>query len=197
MFYSLTEVATIHAGYPFRGKIIEKSHGCVHAVQMKQVERLHGIKWDDLVLTDLPGREPSRWLESGDVVFVARGMKNYAVVADNPPAKTVLSPHFFQIRLRKKPEMLPEFLTWQINQSPAQKYFAQSAEGSAVVGVRKGILEELEVICPPLLEQEKVMQAVHCWIEQQQVIQAMSDNHQKLMAGIASYVFNKSSGESQ
>jgi len=38
---------------------------------------------------------------------------------------------------------------------------------------------------------------VHCWIEQQQVIQAMSDNHQKLMAGIASYVFNKNSGELQ
>jgi hypothetical protein len=194
MFQELSTVASIHLGYPFRGKIIEKPDGYVRVVQMKQVDSLNGIRWNDLTFTDLPGRTPSRWLESGDVVFAARGITNYAVVADNPPEHTVLSPHFFQIRLHENSGMLPEFLAWQLNQTPAQKYFTKSAEGSAVIGVRKGLLENLEVICPPLAEQKKIMQAVRCWNEQQRVIQAMSDNHEKLMAAIANNVFNKTIG---
>jgi len=195
MFCQLTQVATIHAGYPFRGKIIEKSDGCAHVIQMKEMDRLNGIRWNHLILTDLPGRSPSRWVEPGDIVFVARGVSNYAVVADHPPEHTVLSPHFFQIRLLEGSGILPEFLAWQLNQAPAQKYFAQSAEGSSVVGVRKGLLENIDVICPPLSEQKKIMKVVHCWSEQQQVIQAMSDNHEILMASIASKVFNKATEE--
>lgn len=194
MFCQLTQIVTIHAGYPFRGKIIENSDGCVRVVQMKQVEPQNGIQWNNLTLTVLPGRAPSRWLEPGDIVFAARGITNYAVVADNPPEHTVLSPHFFQIRLLSNAAILPEFLAWQLNQAPAQKYFAKSAEGSAVIGVRKGILENLEIICPPLNEQQQIMEAVNCWSEQQRIIQTMSDNHQKLMAGITNHVFNKEMG---
>jgi len=195
MFCRLTDVSSIYSGYPFRGRIIEKSDGSVHVLQMKEVDQLNGVRWNDLTLTDLPGRSPSRWLEAGDIVFVARGVSNYAVVADTPPEFTVLSPHFFQIRIHEDSEILSEFLAWQINQAPAQKYFTQSAEGSAVVGVRKGMLENLEIICPPLSEQKKIMQAVHCWNEQQRVIQAISDNHQQLMAAIAKNVFNKATGK--
>jgi len=191
MLCQLTRVATIHAGYPFRGRIIEKSDGLAHVVQMKEVDRFNGIRWRDLTLTDLPGRAPSRWLEAGDIVFVARGASNYAVVADTPPGHTVLSPHFFQIRLHEGSAILPEFLAWQLNQAPAQRYFAQSAEGSSVVGVRKSLLEDLDIICPPLSEQQKIMQAVHCWREQKNVLQAMSNNHEKLMASIANKVLNK------
>jgi len=113
------------------------------------------------------------------------------VVADTPPEHTVLSPHFFQIRLHEGSGILPEFLAWQLNQAPAQKYFAQSAEGSSVVGVRKSLLEDLDIICPPLSEQQKIMQAVYCWREQKNVLQAMSNNHEKLMASIANKVLNK------
>jgi len=60
--------------------------------------------------------------------------------------------------------------------------------------VRKSLLESLEIICPPLIEQEKLMQAVDCWSEQQKVIQAISDNHQKVMAGIDNNVLNKTRG---
>jgi len=162
---------------------------------MKEVDQLNGVRWNDLTLTDLPGRAPSRWLEPGDIVFVARGASNYAVVADAPPERTVLSPHFFQIRIHADSGILPEFLAWQINQVPAQRYFTQSAEGSAVVGVRKSMLETLEIISPPLPEQKKIIQAVRCWNEQQQVIRAMSDNHQQLMAAIAKNVFNKATGK--
>jgi len=195
MFCRLTDVSSIYSGYPFRGRIIEKSDGSAHVVQMKEVDRLNGVRWNDLTLTGLPGRAPSRWLEHGDIVFVARGTSNYAVVADIPPGRTVLSPHFFQIRIHEDSGMLPEFLAWQINQAPAQKYFAQSSEGSAVVGVRKGMLENLEVICPPLSEQKQIMQVVHCWNEQQKVIQAMSDNHEKFIASIANKVLNKATEE--
>lgn len=148
-----------------------------------------------MTLADLPGRAPSRWLEHGDIVFVARGASNYAVVADTPPERTVLSPHFFQIRIHEDSGILPEFLAWQINQAPAQKYFTQSSEGSAVVGVRKGMLENLEIICPPPSEQGEIMMVVHCWNEQQNVIQAMSDNHEKFMVSIANKVLNKATEE--
>jgi len=90
--------------------------------------------------------------------------------------------------------VLPEFLAWQLNQAPAQQYFKKAAEGSSVVVIKKAQLESMEIACPPLAEQKKIIQAVRCWREQQEIIQALSDNHQKLMAGIADHVFNKTIG---
>lgn len=189
----LKDAADIVSGYQFRGKIPEISNGSVNAVQMRNVNALLGIDWNGVTRTELLKSVPSMWLEDGDILFAARGANNFAVVAASCPPRTVLSPHFFHIRVRDKERLLPDFLAWQINQSPMQKFFRKSSEGSDVVGIRKAVLERAEVVVPSLDEQRRVVNMIECWGRERLAIDALAKNHMDLMAGIAEVVLNRNS----
>jgi hypothetical protein len=193
MVCKLIDISTLSSGYPFRGKIVEKADGSTCIVQMRNVNLKSGIHWDDVIRTDLPGKEPSAWLEDGDIVFTARGRSNYAILVQRCLERSTLSPHFFQIRPDAS-KVIPGFLAWQLNQQPAQKYFAMSAEGSAVVGIRKAVLENTPLQLPAIEQQQQIMKAVNCWEKQQVVIQEMAENHQELMKAFAVNVLNRSLG---
>ncbi len=167
--------------------------GSVRAVQMKDVDLLSGIDWSGAIKTELSKRRPDMWLENGDILFAARGINNYAVVATGCPPKAVVSPHFFHLRVKSDAQLLPEFLAWQINQAPAQKYFRKFSEGSAVVGIRKSVLSELPVLAPSIEEQRKVVDMIECWKKQRVAIEMLSENHNQLMAAIANKVLNNQS----
>jgi len=129
----IKQIATISAGYPFRGKIPEVEGSAVVAVQMKDVSLTEGIHWSDCLETQLSGKRKPDYLTTGDILIAARGSHNYAVQVDQSLTSTrkqaVASPHFFVIRLKKK-DILPEFMVWLLNQTPAQRYFEQNAEGT-------------------------------------------------------------------
>lgn len=161
-------------------------------VQMRNVGSESGIDWNDVICTDLPGKDPSTWLEDGDIVFAARGRSNYAVLAQGCLERSVLSPHFFQIRPDTS-KVIPSFLAWQLNQQPVRKYFSMSAEGSAVVGIRKAVLESTPLQLPAIEEQRQMMKIVDCWKKQRVVIREMTENHEQFMDAIADKVLNRSS----
>ena len=52
----LANITIITTGYPFRGKIPEKSGGGVRVVQMKDVSSENGICWSSVVETELTGK---------------------------------------------------------------------------------------------------------------------------------------------
>lgn len=181
------------SGYPFRGKIIDAADGDTLVVQMRNVGAESGVSWGDVVCTKLPGRNPAVWLQDGDIVFAARGKRNYAVVVQGCAGRVTISPHFFQIRVKDKEKILPKFLAWQINQAPAQKYFKQSAEGSAVIGIRKSVLAKLHIEVPSLVKQKKIIELIKCWNKEKASIDSLAGNHNKLMAVIAKRILNNSS----
>ncbi len=97
-------------------------------------------------------------LRQGDVLFAAKGTKNFAAVYDiEEPA--VASTSFFVIRLEEefKYRILPEFLVWLINHPVAQAYLKGQAMGSSIASISKGVLEELEISVPAIKTQELVL----------------------------------------
>jgi restriction endonuclease S subunit len=128
--YPLRQLADVFSGYPFRGKIPHTIDGDARVIQMKDVDEPNMIYWDNLVNTKLKGRRQPDWLQAGDVIFLLRGNWFFAVHIDNVPFPTVISPHFFLLRVKDQSYILPKFLAWQINQPPAQRYLNASAEGS-------------------------------------------------------------------
>jgi len=187
----LSEYAQVLPGHPFRGKITPDQDGRSFVVQMKDVEPNKGVDWKSLMRVQLGGRKSPTLLQHDDIVFAARGVKNYAVYLEAPLDNTVLSPHFFLIRILPDSGLLPEFLAWQMNQALAKKYFASLCEGSFTVSIRKAVLESLPIRIPSLAEQQNVIQFARCLKQQKQVIHALEDNNEKIMAAIASKVLRE------
>jgi hypothetical protein len=152
----LAELVALQAGHPFRGAIEEVHDGDVLAVQMKDVDPEAGVDWSGAIRTSLGGRKHPDWLRAGDVLFVAKGARFYAVCIDEPPTPAVCAPAFFHLRVKAPASVDPAFLAWQINQPPFQRQLHQAAEGSGQLSIRRPVLEALSLQFPTIRQQRGI-----------------------------------------
>ena len=157
---SLGDVASLRAGYSFRSAIPESAEGDVLAVQLRDIRR-ERLNWSTVVRTSL-AREPGKneWLSAGDVLFVFRGTRYFAVVLEQVPMRTVASTQFMLVRVKDSSALLPGFLAWQLNQAPAQKYFNQAAEGTAQRSLRRAKIEAVTLAVPSVQRQRAIVELV-------------------------------------
>jgi restriction endonuclease S subunit len=98
-------------------------------------------------------------LRPGDIVFAAKGTKNFAAWYESNNMPAVASTSFFVIRLKDdlRETILPGYLVWFINQPVSQKFLKGNAIGTSMVSISKAVLEKLEVSIPALAIQEAIL----------------------------------------
>ena len=182
----LHQICRIASGYPFRGRIEESSDSNVKVVQMKDVSLDNPINWSECLTVELNGRRAPDYLRSGDILFVARGNRNYAVQIDEIPdgIQAVASPHFFVIGVQDT-SLTPDFLTWFLNQTPCQNYFEQNAEGTMAKSIRRSVLEQTPMAIPSLQKQAAIVKLHKSHIQHNYVIQQLLANSNQMMSAIA------------
>lgn len=180
----LKEIAKIKAGHPFRGTINEDSDGNGFVVQVKNIYADGKISWNDLVQTTVQGRRTPGWLKNGDVLFLSRGPKLTAAAVVDPTVNVVCSPHFFVIALQNT-DILPEFLAWQLNQSPVQRYLKKSAAGSAQISVKRAFLENVPLTIPSIKDQTAIVNIVECALKEKDVLTKLIKNRERQLKAIA------------
>lgn len=181
---NLIHAVTVSSGHPFRGKIPEKPGSGIYAIQMKDVSPEGGVNWGSVIETEVIGKKQPDWLVPGEILFVARGSYNYAVLIEETDKQVICAPHFYILRATD-PSLLPAFLVWQLNQRPLQKYFDSAAEGSVTKSIRRSMLEQAEITVPPLETQHKIL-GLHKAIQQEKKLYAeLINNADKLMHTLA------------
>lgn len=198
----LKQIASINAGYPFRGRISETVGSGVVAVQMKDVSLTDGVRWSGCLETELTGKRKPDFLSAGDILVAARGSHNYAVLVDHALASTgkqaVAAPHFFLVRVKGNSpegrEILPEFIAWLLNQAPVQRHFEQNAEGTLTKSIRRSVLEDAPVVVPPLTKQKSIVDMAKTLREEHRVIKQLIDNSERMMGAIAYELFDGREG---
>ena len=95
-------------------------------------------------------------LKKGDVLFAAKGTKNFATCYENDNVLAVASTSFFVIRLQDK-NVLPGYLTWFLNHPNIQRKLKGEARGTSIASISKVVLAELEISVPDLRKQELIL----------------------------------------
>jgi hypothetical protein len=183
----LGDIAEIRSGHPFRGSIEPDKNGDVHVVQVRNTKATGEIIQDEVIKTTLTSKKQPDWLKSGDILFVAKGAKHYSALVEDLPKQTVCSPHFFLVRIKPalKALVTPEFICWQLNQLPAQRYFQTTAEGSLYLSVRRQILEYVPITMLPIEKQRQLTAMHRCAVKERKVLQQLIDNRQQQLEAIA------------
>jgi restriction endonuclease S subunit len=114
----------------------------------------------DLLAESISGKH---LLQPGDVLFAAKGTKNFAAWYESKNLPAVASTSFFVIRLKENiiSKILPEFLAWYINQPVSQKFLKGNAMGTSIASISKAVLEELEISIPDLQTQKTILKITH------------------------------------
>ena len=154
MRITLKHIASIQTGV-FAKPIPEGDVIYLQAKHFDEVGQISTGLHPDLMAESISERH---LLRQGDVLFAAKGTKNFAAVY-NLEEPAVASTSFFVIRLEEefRHRVLPEFLAWLINHPGAQAYLKGQAMGSSIVSISKGVLEELEISTPSIQKQQLIL----------------------------------------
>lgn len=180
----LRNLVEVKAGHPFRGSVPPSEDGNAFVLQMRDLTDDGDVRWNALVRTQLDERKEIQWLRQGDIVFVARGARNYAVCLPEVPKPVVCSQYFFVLR-PSSPNLLPEFLAWQINRAPAQRFLAANAEGSDQLSIRRGVLESLPIAIPPVEKQHLIVALADAAKHEKQQLESLIRNRQQQLDALA------------
>lgn len=180
----LGSLAEVKSGHPFRGSVPLSGDGNAFVLQMRDLTDDGDVRWDALVRTQLDERKEIQWLRQGDIVFVARGARNHAVCLQEVPKPVVCSQYFFVLR-PTSPDLLPEFLAWQINRAPTQRFLATNAEGSDQLSIRRGVLEAMPIAVPPLQKQHLIVALAEAAKHEKQQLEFLIRNRQQQLDALA------------
>ena len=149
---ALYDIAEIRSGYTFRKRVTNNEAGDGFAIQLRDII-------DHTSISNQPHRieipDGRHVLQKGDILFIAKGQNNFAIVFDKEyPA--VASAVFFIISVDPYQGVSPEYLAWYINQAPAQRHFKMNLEGTAQRNITRKTLEQLKITIPSQKQQELI-----------------------------------------
>lgn len=181
---TLSKLASIAAGYPFRGKIDALPKGEVAVIQMRNADPEAGIDWASLSRVELPRPSTKSLLRPDDIILSTRGGRNFPYFIEKRTGLVVCSPHFFVIRVETS-EILPQFLAWQLRQRPAQDYFTAGSTGSYILNLKRNVVEDLPITIPPMAEQQRIADLYTAAQAERKILTRLIENRNTEMNAIA------------
>lgn len=192
----LIQICEIKSGRSIRGAITEVEDTGIRIVQMKDLS-IDGISWDSCISTELTGKSAPDWLVKGDILVLARGNQNYAVLVDDSinevNAKLIVAPYFFVLQAETD-RVNPIYLTWWLNQKPVQNYFKTKSRGTGSLSLPRSALEETEIVLPTVKEQQVIASLYSNLAQQKAVQQELISNSEQLLTGIAQRINSRKEG---
>lgn len=131
-----------------------------------------------------PHLSPSDWvLRNGDVMFMARGFRNFSVLIKEIPDNVLAAACFFIVRPRTE-KVIPEYLSWYLNQPPVERYLQRHiGRGVNMPVVQRAVLEGVDVPLPPLEIQRKVADLNELMGREMDLVVRLAEKRKMLIAG--------------
>lgn len=171
----------LFSGYSFREKIEHTPNGNVGILQMKDIKDNYLSfdyqnidKVNDFIFKD------KFYLQKKDILFVSKGVNNYAIAVEQLNFKIVPSATFFVIRADEK-RIVPEYLVWYINQKEAQNYFNEKKAGTYVPNLNKQDIMELPIKVPSIRIQKAIAQTAVLLNKEIEILDKIKNNRKELI----------------
>ena len=181
----LKNIAKIQSGYISRGRIVPREDGTCLLMQAKDVSADHLSYCTDALVRFMPTLSGKDWfLKPGDILFMARGARIFSVLIDKLPDSVLAAACFFIIRISNS-EILPEYLSWYLNQLPVEEYLKRfSGRGVHMPVVRRAVLESIDIPLPPIKTQKQVSEINKLLQKEQDLYKKLAEKKRNLMTGI-------------
>ncbi len=156
---AIANIAEIQVGYQAQKGIEERFDGSHGLIQSRDFDRDHSLNAKSLISFN-PDRNPELYsVNKGNILFQARGTEHFSYHIDLDLINTIASNSFYILRISDK-NILPAYVSWWLNQSPAQQYFYTNAGSSMMSFISKTTLSNLKIQIPKISIQQKIVEIV-------------------------------------
>ena len=152
----LKNIAVIQLGYSFRSRIKNENDGNISVIQMKDLLQNNTVNCNDLIKVQMEKVKEHHFAYKNDLIFRSRGLMTTTAILQENPGTAVIAAPLFRIRIKNPDKILPEYLSWFINQNEAQRYLKSRQEGTHAGMVNRKELEQLP-ICIPSIRKQKII----------------------------------------
>jgi len=171
----LSDLAEIRFGINTR-----TSHGNIPCVQGKDFDDFGQLQTSGLSYISEDQCKDIDFLQPGDVLFAAKGTRNYAVCWSGQLPKAVASSIFFVVRV-KDDKVLPDYLTWFLMTSEAARHFERDIKTATVRTISKKVFAELRVPLRKVSMQHKIVKLYQLFQSEQRLIDKLTEMKNKMI----------------
>jgi hypothetical protein len=180
---SLATIAEVRMGYSFRSRLETDAEGDVAVIQMKDIDDANLLHPEGLARIQMPDLKDRHLVQEGDLLFRSRGVTNSAALVGGGLGRAVLAAPMLLIR--PKTEVVePAYLQWFINHPATQAVLAGQAAGTAVKMIGKRVLDDLQVVLPPLEKQRLIVEVARLASREVALLEELRGRRKALLEGI-------------
>jgi hypothetical protein len=117
---------------------------------------------------------------AGDIVFRPRGAGIVAAVMSEIAWPVIVTSPLMIIRPYTK-KVDPHYLVWALTADTARRFYAEHSRGSAIVGIGKRDLDQMEIELPPINIQRQIAQLKKLESQEQQLLSRYQEAKTKLI----------------
>ncbi len=185
MKLKIKDIADTQIGYQFRKKIKTEHDGSHAVIQMRDFDDNNNLNYRGLRRVKLAELPDKYLVNKNDVLFLSRGHSNFAFAITDSLERTIAASYFFILKVRSD-KVLPEYLAWCINQSPAQKHLHSSARrGTHMPLVPKSEFENLKVHVPDIKTQKSIVELNSLLDRENKLIRTLQEKRALLIGSLS------------
>lgn len=167
--------AEVLPGYSLKKAVAHNpkgTHQIILAKHLPQFGPYHFL--DEHELRIIPERHVQKYLlAEGDILFMPRGVNNYAVIVEAVPFNAVAAGSFYI--LRAKDGLEPAYLAWVLNQTSVQANIATIRTGAGTPLVSRALFKEIRIVLPPIDEQRRIAKIGSLIDKEKQLLKIMNE----------------------
>lgn len=123
----------------------------------------------------------NHYLSVGDLLFAAKGTKNFCAVFTGHDEKCVASSSFLVIRVTRSDNAEPEYINWFLNLPSTLMLLSSNAVGTSIPSITKTMLEDIEIPLPPITTQKKIVEIAKLQKKERELREAITVKRQQII----------------
>jgi len=180
----IEDCADVQPGFSAKSAIVNDPEGSLQVIAAQHITKgeVYRYNEDHLLLITPPKFYEKYLITAGDILFMSRGISNYAVLIESVPNPTI-APLTFLI-IRPKRDVLSEYLAWYLNQDMMKAQLNEIRAGAGTPMIPSKEFRELSIPLPPLATQKKIAELGRLQMREKQLLQELADETERLHQAI-------------
>ena len=180
----IADCVIVQPGYSVKGALKHNSQGTHQVVMSKHLrpgESYHYLNEDELRI--IPDRAVDKYLlQPGQILFMSRGVGNYAVLLEDLPSPAIATLTFFILTV--KSDVDPGYLVWYLNQEPFQAQLNEIRTGAGTPMIPRREFCDLSIPLPRPEQQKGIAHLGHLMAKEKRLLRQLqqeTEHREKLL----------------
>jgi hypothetical protein len=174
------DCAEVLPGFSAKSAIVDEPGGTVQVIMAQHLAKGKPYRYrhDHRLLINPPSGSERYFLKRGDILFMSRGPKNYAVLLEDVPQPAIAPLTFFIIKA--KSNVIPAYLAWCLNQEAVRAQLSEIRTGAGTPMIPRQEFGEITIPVPPLATQRRIADLADLQSRETSLLRQLAEETERL-----------------